>query len=72
MGHPYRIEPRGWSWGKSGPDTFVPIVYDNFGLPVEESSPPTDREETLDETSSEEELRLTHEVEEDEERWRTR
>ena len=20
MGHPYRIEPRGWSWGKSGPD----------------------------------------------------
>ena len=20
MGHPYRIELRGWSWGKSGPD----------------------------------------------------
>ena len=47
---------------------FVPIVYDNFGLPIEELSPPTDWEEILDETPLEEELQLTHEVEEDEER----
>ena len=51
---------------------FVPIVYNNFGLPIEELSPPTDQEETLDETPSEEELRLTREVKEDKERWRTR
>ena len=51
---------------------FMPIMYNNFRLPIEESLPPTDREETLDETPLEEELRLIHEVEEDEEMWRTR
>ena len=47
---------------------FVPIVYNNFGLPVDVSSPPTNPVGTPEETPSEEELRLTREVEEDEER----
>ena len=51
---------------------FMPIMYSDFGLPIEELSPPTDQEETLDETPSEEELWLTRKVKEDKERWRTR
>ena len=51
---------------------FMPIMYDDFGLPIKELLPPTDQEETLEETPLEEELQLTYEVEEDKERWRTR
>ena len=51
---------------------FMPIMYNNFGLPVNMSSPPTNPVGTPKETPPEEELWLTREVEEDEERWRTR
>ena len=51
---------------------FAPIVYDDFGLPVDISSPPTNPVGTPEETPLEEELQLTREVEEDEERWRAR
>ena len=57
-----------WVMGQA----FVPIMYDNFRLPVNIWSPPTNPVGTPEETPSEEELRLTCEVEEDEERWRTR
>ena len=53
-----------WRMGQA----FMSIVYDDFRLPIKESLPPTDQEET----PSEEELCLTHKVEEEEERWRTR
>ena len=51
---------------------FAPIMYDDFGLPVDMLSPPTNPVGTPEETPSEEELRLTCEVEEDKERWRAR
>ena len=51
---------------------FTPIIYNDFGLPVNALSPPTDPVGTPEETPLEEELWLTREVEEDEERWRIR
>ena len=51
---------------------FVPIVYDDFRLPVNTSSLPTNPVGTPEETPSKEELQLTREVEGDEERLRTR
>ena len=47
---------------------FVPIMYGDFGLPIEELPLPTDQEET----PLEEELHLICAAEEEEERWRTR
>ena len=57
-----------WEMGQA----FALIVYDDFGLPVNASSPPINPVGTPEETLSEEELQLTHEVEEDKEGWRTR
>ena len=50
-----------WRMGQA----FMPIMYDNFRLPVKELPHPTDQEET----PSEEKLWLTRKVKEDEERW---
>ena len=57
-----------WRMGQA----FVPIMYNDFGLPINVSLPPTNPVGTPEGTQSEEELWLTCKVEEDKERWRTR